>query len=68
VEEFAKPRNKKETRFRGPLPILTLQSAVMAMPVMPARSKPDWRQFDIGDACRDVEAGLALHADRLQRI
>src|SRR5260370_15429017 len=45
----------------------------MAMPVviMPARAvmrEPDRLQFDIGYTGRDVQPGLALHADRLQRV
>jgi hypothetical protein len=41
----------------------------MAMVVIrPAMPEPDWLQFDIGDAGRDIQPGLALHADRLQRV
>ena len=44
----------------------------MAMPVsVPARtaaSEPQWLQLDIGYPSRDVQPGLALHADGLQRI
>src|SRR5260370_37729428 len=43
----------------------------MAMPVMPVRTagpEPHRLQFDIGDASGDVQPGLALHADRLQRV
>ena len=38
------------------------------VPVMPRMAEPDRLQFDIGDSGRDVQAGLALHADRLQRV
>ena len=42
------------------------------MPVrVPARTamrEPDRLQFDIGDADSDVQPGLALHADGLQRV
>ncbi len=67
------PPNKKEARFRGPLLASARRfSAVMAMPVnMPARTatrKPDRLQLDIGDPGRDIQSGLALHADRLQRV
>src|ERR1700722_9376069 len=42
----------------------------MAMPVMvpAARAGPIRLQLDIGDAGRDVQPGLTLHADRLQRV
>src|SRR5258705_13415207 len=44
----------------------------MAMPAdMPARTAmgdPDRLQLDIGYPGRDVQSGLALHADGLQRI
>src|SRR5216684_1544918 len=41
----------------------------MAMPVMMmVRTEPDRLQFDAGDAGRNVQPGLALHADRLQRV
>jgi hypothetical protein len=43
---------------------------VMMMPVMvmPAITDLDRLQFDTGNAGRDVQPGLALHADRLQRV
>ena len=45
---------------------------VAAIPVrVPARTATcelDRLQFDIGDAGSDIQPGLALHADRLQRI
>ena len=44
----------------------------MAMPVMKpaitAMHEPHRLQFDGGDSGRDVQPGLALHADRLQRV
>src|ERR1035437_2129688 len=47
-------------------------SAVMAMPVsvpaIAAMRELDRLQFDIGYSGRDVQPGLALHADRLQRV
>ncbi len=43
--------------------------AVMLVPDMTAAAAQSHRrQFEIGDAGRDVQPGLALHADRLQRI
>src|SRR3979490_1392039 len=49
----------------------TLFSAVMAVPVIdPARtaaSEPHRLQFDVGHSSGDVEPGLPLYADRLQR-
>src|ERR1700687_3908460 len=63
---------QKETRFRGSLPSnLAPLSAAMAMAVMPAitaMGETDRRQFDVGAPGRDVQPGLALHADRLQRV
>src|SRR5580700_514939 len=42
---------------------------VMAVvPVRTAAAEPDRLQFDVGDACRDVQTGLALYADRLQCV
>src|SRR5260370_27107308 len=63
---------KKEARFRGPLSVSAHRfSAVMAMPVnMPARTatrEPDRLQLDVGYPGRDIQSGLALHADWLQR-
>src|SRR3954451_952143 len=44
-------------------------TAVMAMAgVMASPSKHHRDQFKIGDTSRDVEPGLTLHADRLQRV
>src|ERR1700716_1211204 len=50
-------------------------SAVMTMPAMgpmvpngSAAREPDLLQFEAGDAGGDVQAGLALHADRLQGV
>src|SRR5580704_14483948 len=42
----------------------------MVMPViMPAAvTGPERLQLDIGDTGGDVQSGLALHADRLQRV
>src|SRR5258708_12310926 len=43
----------------------------MAMPVMPVRTagpEPHRLQFDIGDTSGDVQPGLALQADRVQRV
>src|ERR1700722_9136073 len=48
------------------------RSAVMVVAVMmvtiAAMREPHRLQFDVGHAGRDVEPGLALHADRLQRV
>src|SRR6266704_1717117 len=41
---------------------------VMHVPTRTALRKPDRLQFDIGDTGSDIQPGLALHADRLQRI
>ena len=41
---------------------------MLVMPGSTAAPEPDRLQLDIGDAGRDVQAGLALHADRLQRV
>ena len=44
----------------------------MMMPVLMPMGRtarvPDRLQFEAGDAGGDVQAGLALHADRLQRV
>ena len=68
----------KEAGLRGPLLRLTLRysSAVTMMMMMPAMMPmgrtgawvPDRLQFKSGDARGNVQAGLALHADRLQRV
>ena len=64
--------NKKEARFRGPLDQAPTNLVVVMMTVvtvMPARTVvADRLEIDAGNAGRDVEAGLALHADRLQCI
>src|SRR3954451_14106906 len=36
--------------------------------MVPARGELDRLQFEAGDAGGDVQAGLALHAERLQRV
>jgi hypothetical protein len=36
--------------------------------VVPARGELDRLQFEAGDAGGDVQPGLALHAERLQRV
>jgi len=41
---------------------------VMHVPARTAMRKPNRLQFDISDTGRDVQPGLALHADGLQRI
>src|SRR5260370_19736325 len=50
---------------------MVADTAVLVAPVIKtggtAPSKPHRRQFDIGDPGRDVQPGLALHADWLQR-
>ena len=38
------------------------------MMVVPARGELDRLQFEAGDAGSDVQSGLALHAERLQRV
>src|SRR3954470_2095878 len=46
-----------------------LSAAMAATMVLPAaRSELDRLQLDAGDAGCDVQSGLALHADRLQRV
>src|SRR5215207_4588687 len=43
-------------------------ATVMAAMVVPARSELDRLQLEAGDAGRDVQSGLSLQADRLQRV
>src|SRR3981189_17963 len=38
------------------------------VPARPAGAGPERLQLDIGNSRRDVQPGLALHADRLQRV
>src|SRR5207248_10325022 len=47
-----------------------LVSAAMASIVInpSAASEPDRLQFDAGDPGRDIQPGLALHAERLQSV
>src|SRR5579863_8196327 len=64
---------QKEARLRGPLSLklqvfqVSVFSTVTMVPVMPA-PELDRRQFDIRDAGRDIQPGLALHAERLQPV
>src|SRR6478672_13320500 len=62
----------KKARRSGPLSSALLFSAVMAVAMMKAAMtamyEPDRRQFDVGDPGGDVQPGLPLHADRLQRV
>src|SRR5260370_12048924 len=63
--------NKKEARFRGPLSLRYISSAVMVMPVMivpAAAAEVNRLQLEAGDTGGDVQPGLPLHADRLQRV
>ena len=60
---------------KGPLPRASFVNdrggsavTVMLVKVPAAMSDPDRLQLEIGDAGRDVQSGLALHADRLQRV
>src|SRR5258708_38020517 len=67
------PPNKKEARFRGPLSVsagrlLTVMAMAVNGPARTARREPDRLQIDVGDPGRDIQSGLALHADRLQRV
>src|ERR1019366_7974632 len=63
---------KRGPLFTGPFCLALWFSAVMAMPVsvpaIAAMREPDRLQFDAGDSGRDVQPGLALHADRLQCV
>src|SRR5438105_12332 len=62
----ARPSLKK-ARLRGPFP--TELSVTAMMPVVPVVAVHDHRlERNIGNARRNVEPGLALHADRLQHI
>jgi len=48
---------------------LSLSAVTAMVAMMPARTGGDvGLQLDAGDAGRDVQPGLALHADRLQRV
>ena len=72
--------NKKEARFRGPLCLSSnpffrqiRRSSTVAVtpggvPARSARRKSERLQFEISDAGRDVQPGLALHAERLQCV
>src|ERR1700731_1797008 len=40
----------------------------MVVPMMPAMRERDRLKLNAGDAGRDIQSGLALHADRLQRV
>ncbi len=67
--------NKKEARFAGLFRLIVVAwgraSTGTAMPVMTclaAAPEPDRLQLDVGNAGRDVQTGLALQADRLQRV
>src|ERR1700754_2962988 len=67
-----RPQNERGPRLRASIFTLRRWSAmtpVMAMTdVMPAAPERHRRQFEIGNPRRDVEPGLALYADRLQRV
>src|SRR5690242_17399356 len=63
-------RTKKEARLRGPLRRLPLHIH-LAVPMMmdaAAMSEADRLELDAGNAGGDIQAGLSLHADRLQCI
>src|SRR5713226_2782486 len=69
------PRQIKQARFKRAYwcSIVAFPSAVMVMPrmvvpMMPAMRERDRLKLDAGDAGRDIQSGLALHADRLQRV
>src|ERR1700681_3318258 len=62
---------KKEARFRGPLSLRYISLTAMVMPVMvvsAAAAELNRLQLEAGDAGGDVQSGLPLHADRLQRV
>jgi hypothetical protein len=60
----------KKARLRGPFPNVLLSAATVmaAMVVVPARGELNRLQFEAGNAGRDVQPGLSLHAERLQRV
>src|SRR5260370_42698555 len=63
--------NKKEARFRGPLSLRYISSAVMVMPVMivpAAAAEVNRPQREAGDTGRGVRPRLPLHAERLPRV
>ena len=47
---------------------MTMPAMVPMVPIGPATREPDRLQFEAGDTGGDVQPGLALHADRLQRV
>src|SRR6202048_229284 len=47
---------------------MTMPAMGPMLPNGPAAREPDLLQFEAGDAGGDVQPGLALHADRLQRV
>src|SRR5882762_6719077 len=62
------PKNERGPLLRASMFALQNRSVMAMTGVMATRPKLDRRQFKIGDPGRDIEPGLALHADRLQRI
>src|SRR4051812_47623104 len=65
------PPKRKRPAFAG-LDVYTADESAMAVMtmagVMAAAPVRHRGQFEIGNPRRDVEPGLALHADRLQRV
>src|SRR6478752_1889901 len=59
----------KKARLRGPfLNVSSSTAAVRPAMVVPARAEVDRLQLEAGNAGGDVQSGLALHAERLQRV
>src|ERR1700682_4279034 len=71
VPDFGHAQIKK-ARFRGPFSLRHISSAAMMMMmpmVVPAAAAEATRlRLEAGDTGGDVQSGLPLHADRLQRI
>src|SRR2546429_8536538 len=75
VRCYASPRNDESNSTKRPacaglfLNVSTSAATVMPAMVVPARTVADERlQLEIGDAGGDGQPGLALQADRLQRV
>src|SRR6185437_6338880 len=66
------PRQKKRgplSRASSPWPLRVLSAVTAAMMMrQAAMAEADRLELEPGDTGRDIQSGLALHADRLQRI
>ena len=64
-------RQKKRgplSQASSPLPLRVLSAVTTAMMPLAAMPEADRLELEAGDTGRDIQSGLALHADRLQRI